>query len=59
MWLDWDLLTNASCTAPQRHVDVASLSLDQPSWASPANGKKLSLGFVSVPDMVTDFCEST
>lgn len=38
---------NASCTVPQRHVDVASFSLDQPSWASPAKGKKLSLDLVS------------
>lgn len=34
-----DRLTNASCTAPQRHVAVASSSLDQPSFAKPARGK--------------------
>ena len=32
-------LTNASCTAPQKHVAVASSSLDQPSLALPARGK--------------------
>lgn len=32
-------LTNASCTAPQKHVAVASSSVDQPSLARPANGK--------------------
>lgn len=31
-------LTNASCTAPQKHVAVASFSLDQPSSAPPARG---------------------
>lgn len=31
-------LTNASCTAPQKHVAVASSSLDQPSPAHPASG---------------------
>ena len=31
-------LTNASCTAPQKHVAVASSSLDQPSSAQPDNG---------------------
>lgn len=31
-------LTNASCTAPQKHVAVASSSLDQPSSAQPARG---------------------
>ena len=31
-------LTNASCTAPQKHVAVASSSLDQPSLAQPARG---------------------
>ena len=38
-------LTNASCTAPQKHVAVASSSVDQPSLARPANGK--SFGWVS------------
>lgn len=33
-------LTNASCTAPQKHVAVASSSLDQPSLALPARGMK-------------------
>lgn len=31
-------LTNASCTAPQKHVAVASSSLDHPSSAPPAKG---------------------
>lgn len=31
--------TNDSCTVPQKHVAVASSSLDQPSWATPAKGK--------------------
>lgn len=36
-------LTNDNCTAPQKHVAVASSSVDQPSWAKPAKGK---YGFV-------------
>jgi hypothetical protein len=32
-------LTNASCTAPQKHVAVASSSVDQPSVAKLAKGK--------------------
>lgn len=32
-------LTNDNCTVPQKHVAVASSSLDQPSWAKPATGK--------------------
>jgi len=32
-------LTNDSCTAPQKHVAVASSLVDQPSWANPARGK--------------------
>lgn len=31
-------LTNASCTAPQKHVDDALSSVDQPSFAEPARG---------------------
>ena len=31
-------LTNANCTAPQKHVAVASSSLDQPSSAQPDKG---------------------
>lgn len=31
-------LTNASCTALQKHVAVASSSLDQPSSVDPARG---------------------
>ena len=37
-WIDGGVdpgarLTNANCTAPQKHVAVASSSLDQPSLA--------------------------
>lgn len=32
-------LTNASCTVPQKHVAVASSSVDQPSLVLPARGK--------------------
>lgn len=35
-------LTNASCTAPQKHVALASSSLDQPSVAWLARGKALA-----------------
>lgn len=34
-----DKLTKASWTAPQKHVAVASSSVDQPSVATPARGK--------------------
>ena len=33
-------LTNDNCTAPQKQVAVASSSVDQPSLADPARGKK-------------------
>lgn len=35
---EWDL-TKASCTAPQKHVAVAEVSLDQPSVVPPASGR--------------------
>lgn len=40
--LGWEVLrglTKASCTAPQKQVAVASVSVDQPSFARPARGK--------------------
>lgn len=49
-------LTNASCTAPQKQVAVASSSLVQPSLAAPARGKYgLDLSEWSVVDMIVFF----
>lgn len=45
-------LTKASCTAPQKHVAVASSSLDQPSLAQPARGiYGFDLSMVLLADM--------
>lgn len=41
------LLTNDSCTAPQKQVAVASSSVDHPSWLKPATGK-YCFGFSTV-----------
>jgi hypothetical protein len=49
-------LTNESCTAPQKHVAVASSSVDQPSSAPPARGK-YGFDLSMVEDtMVSYFC---
>lgn len=49
-------LTNASCTAPQKHVAVASSLVDQPSLAWPARGKLVLLSLVSA--MAMCFCRA-
>lgn len=49
--------TNESCTAPQKHVAVASSWLDQPSLEDPARGKK-GLELSAVAAIVASLCKS-